>query len=687
MRFKTFLTSCAGLIAFAATPVLAGTGLVTVNDPGTIGGFTGPVTVLATSDTFGNGTSTLSGGAAAGYGVSGDGSTLVGYAATPSGQAHAFAWTAAGGLTDLGALAPNAPSIAFNASADGKTIVGFSETATGGWYGFIWTAATGMVDMGTDNGPSSLSTAWAVSDDGSVVAGGSFTPTSIDRAMKWTQGGGWQNLGTLTGSGFSDAFGISGDGQVIVGESSSSTGNTHAFRWAGGTMTDLGTIGGVNGGSVAADADHDGGVVVGVSTVSGQTQHAFRWTQADGMADLGTLDNATGDSRAFAVNSDGSVVVGKSVFNGAGTHAFVWTAPTGMQDLNTLLSTAGVDMTGIDLTVARGVSNDGNFVAGSGTFPTSGSASHAFLARIGGDASGVTTPDSVVQSISDLAESHFAQMITEALNSMTYLGVNEQVSCGDCGGAYASFGSFNLSAHGRHRINEEWTALGGMGYGRYQEKGADVSGSISLAGALRFDPAHMGASRPYFEFGGTFAPSQLVTYNRPYVNGSGTATGTGETRSGFYSVYVRAGWVARLSRVSELAGALSLSHIRQSQDGYSEIGGAGNPFDAIYTRGRDDMDVVSADAQYTHLFGRRLEVTADVAVSQSFNARSGIHASIAGFGPQDASAKEHMWAQPGLRIGYRARKNVVIDAFVNATIGPKDIGTGVHGGVGVTMRF
>ena len=687
MRFKTFLISCAGLFALAAAPALAGTGVVTVNDPGTVGGYTGSVSVLATSDTFGNTVFTADGGIAAGYGVSGDGSTLVGYAATPSGQAHAFAWTASGGLTDLGALSSGGASIAFNASADGRTIVGFSQVASGGWHGFIWTAATGMVDMGTANGPSSLSTAWAVSDDGTVVAGGSFTPASIDHAMKWTESAGWQDLGTLTGSGYSDAFGISGDGQVIVGESSATGGYIHAFRWAGGTMSDLGTIGGVTGASVATDADHDGGVVVGVSTVSGSTQHAFRWTQASGMADLGTLDNATGDSRAFGVNSDGSVIVGKSVFAGSGTHAFVWTAPTGMQDLNTLLSTAGVDMSGINLTVARGVSNDGNFIAGSGFFPTSNSTTHAFLARIGGGASGLTTPESVVQSITDLTETHFAQMITEALNTMTYLGVNEQVSCGACGGAYASFGSFNLSAHGRHRINEEWTALGGVGYGRYEEKGADVRGSITLAGALRFDPANMGSSRPYFEFGGSFAPSQRVVYSRPYDNGSDTATGMGETRSGFFSAYVKAGWVARLSRVSELAGAVSLSHIRQSQDGYSEVGGADNPFDAVYTRGHDDMDVASADAQYTHLFGRRLEVTADVAVSQSFNSKSGIHASVAGFGPQDAAAREHMWVQPGLRIGYRAQKNVVVDAFVNATIGPKDIGTGVHGGIGVTMRF
>ncbi len=161
----------------------------------------------------------------------------------------------------------------------------------------------------------------------------------------------------------------------------------------------------------------------------------------------------------------------------------------------------------------------------------------------------------------------------------------------------------------------------------------------------------------------------------------------GETHSGFYSIYVKAGWVVRLTRIDELAGAVTLSHIRQTQDGYTEASGADNPFEAVYTNGRDDMDIVSLSGQYTHLFGRSWEVTGDVSLSQSFDAKSGIHASVDGLGPVAAPARERVWAQPGLRIGYRASKNVSIDAFVNATLGPKSIGTGVHGGLGVTMKF
>ena len=679
----------AGSLGLQARPALAAGPSYALSDPGTIGAYAGNVTVLATSDSFGN-TVFQASDYAAGYGVSGNGTTLFGAAGTSDGAAHAFIWTPANGFTDLGALgSPSHASFAAASSADAGVVVGFSRVDTGAWHAFRWTSAGGMVDLGTaDN--STYSSAWGVSADGSVIAGGSFTATSIDRAMRWTQSGGWQNLGTLGTGGYSDAFGVSADGHVIVGMSTD-PGNAyiHAFRWTeGGGMTDLGTLGNATGASVAAAVDGDGGVVVGKSVVSGAAYHAFRWTEGGGMTDLGTIGNAAGNSTAFGVNKDGSVIVGSSAFGQAGdTHAFVWTAPTGIEDLNNILTAAGVDMAGVTLTVARGVSSDGDFVAGSGLFPGHTGSTHAFLARIGGSAAGVTSPDSVVASITDLVNSHQAQMITQVLEGQTYLGVNEQVSCGDCGGAQAAFGSFNLSAHGRHSLSNEWTVLGGFGFGNYKEKGARVSQSASAAASLRYDPANMGSSRPYFEFGGSVAPSQSVTYNRPYDNGAGQAAGIGRTHSTFVSAFVKAGWVARITRIDELGAAISLSQARQSQGGYEEATGSTNPFDAVYAKGTDRANIVSISGQYTHLFGRHVEVTADVALSRTFNSQTGVKAAVSGLGAQPAQAREFTWAQPGLRIGYRASRNLTLDAFVNATIGPKAIGSSAHGGFGFSMKF
>ena len=85
------------------------------------------------------------------------------------------------------------------------------------------------------------------------------------------------------------------------------------------------------------------------------------------MTDLGTLWEG-GSSEAHGVNADGSVVVGGATNANGFTRAFRWTAETGMQDLNELLKDVGVNMTGIELYQASGVSADGHFIVGTGHF-------------------------------------------------------------------------------------------------------------------------------------------------------------------------------------------------------------------------------------------------------------------------------------------------------------------------------
>jgi hypothetical protein len=49
--------------------------------------------------------------------------------------------------------------------------------------------------------------------------------------------------------------------------------------------------------------------------------------------------------------------------------AFLWTAAKGMQDLTQLFADAGLDMTGITLVGATGISADGHFVGGMARSP------------------------------------------------------------------------------------------------------------------------------------------------------------------------------------------------------------------------------------------------------------------------------------------------------------------------------
>ncbi len=299
----------------------------------------------------------------------------------------------------------------------------------------------------------------------------------------------------------------------------------------------------------------------------------------------------------------------------------------------------------------------------------------------------VTTTGDLDQSLNQLAASQKAQLITENLFANVLLGKNEQVSCGDCGGADVTFGSFNVSGHGRKQITPELTALFGIAVGQYEEKGTNITNSYIFAGGLRYDPANMGTSRPYLEIGGSIAPNQHASYQRDYLTGSGTAIGMGETTSTDTSIYFRGGWVSRLTPRDELAGSVGIGRSWQSQSAYAEAQGDANPFNAIYSKGVSEVSMVDLSAQYTHLFGRQIELALDGTVSRTFGSRSSIDASIDGFGDQTVGSGEITYLQPGARVSYRVNRRLKLDAFVNATVANHLIGTEAHGGFGVNFAF
>lgn len=103
------------------------------------------------------------GGAAMGVNKHGQ---VVGWALTATGDTHAFLWTKAGGMQDLGTLAGFAASTAQGVNKLGQ-VVGQSYTGGGGFHAFVWSSQTGMVDIGTLGG--SLAFASAINDAGQVT--------------------------------------------------------------------------------------------------------------------------------------------------------------------------------------------------------------------------------------------------------------------------------------------------------------------------------------------------------------------------------------------------------------------------------------------------------------------------------------------------------------------------------------
>ena len=258
-----------------------------------------------------------------------DNGRVAGYSYTSGDTYHAFAWTQAGGMVDLGTLGgTNSSPLAVN---NNGMVVGESYTLGNTVHAFVWTQAGGMVDLGTLGG--TFSRAWAVNDNG-VVVGQSHLPGDIaSHAFMWTQAGGMFDLGTLGGS-FSESRGVNNNG-MVVGYSSlpgDPSLTAHAFAWTqAGGMVDLGTLGGS---ASTPSAVNDNGMVVGGSATQGpNVYHSFVWTNAGGMVDLGTMGGI--DGGAAAVNVSG-VVVGSNRFgvgNEADDHGFVWTQPGGMLDL------------------------------------------------------------------------------------------------------------------------------------------------------------------------------------------------------------------------------------------------------------------------------------------------------------------------------------------------------------------
>jgi probable HAF family extracellular repeat protein len=113
------------------------------------------------------------------FGVSGDGSTIVGRSDSTLGS-EAFVWTEGSGIVGLGDLAGGAfNSGAIAASQDGSVIVGYATSESGN-ENFRWTDTTNMVGLGT----APFTFTGGVSNDGSVVVGTFADSLSFDRRLR-----------------------------------------------------------------------------------------------------------------------------------------------------------------------------------------------------------------------------------------------------------------------------------------------------------------------------------------------------------------------------------------------------------------------------------------------------------------------------------------------------------------------
>ncbi len=306
-------------------------------------------------------------------GVSGDGTTVVGYAEGPS-RYEAFNWTAEGGLVSTGVRARvpvGAGEIVLDGptpqiSQDGATTVGAKLI---GDQAFRWTETGGEQPLGFLAGGNE-SGATGVSGDGSVIVGFGESDLGSREAFRWTESTGMVGLGFLPGSSnYSQANEISADGSTIVGNTDSNIG-PQAFRWTlNEGMVALADYTGNITSSAAFDVSPNGQFIVGYAIIMDSYFEAFRWTEADGMVPLGNMVSGIESdfSIAYGVSADGSVIVGTVGPPSLDSVAFLWDTEHGMRTVEDVLTNDyGLDLAGWELTVASDISADGRTIVGVG---------------------------------------------------------------------------------------------------------------------------------------------------------------------------------------------------------------------------------------------------------------------------------------------------------------------------------
>ncbi|HEY0191489.1 MAG TPA: hypothetical protein VGC42_10240 [Kofleriaceae bacterium] len=243
---------------------------------------------------------------------------------------HAFQWTAAGGLVDLGTLGGSYSS---SHAISGARVAGESTLSSGDSHAFLHDA-TGLHDLGTlGGGGIDASAAYGVNATG-VIVGKSRLANGFLHAAQFSATAAATDLGTLVGTATSNSSALAITGSIIVGSSDTTSGGTHAAIWSGGTITDLGSIGTDT--SVANAVNASG-------AAAGNILHSFVPRPAvfsGGTVTLVPIVSGFESANATGINSAG-LVVGTMTHSPGGEvpsiqHGYVYDG-TSSFDLNTLV--------------------------------------------------------------------------------------------------------------------------------------------------------------------------------------------------------------------------------------------------------------------------------------------------------------------------------------------------------------
>ena len=151
-----------------------------------------------------------------GYGISGDGETVVGLGWIDAGGAHAVKWRESTGLEDLGSTVAGRSSRANAANGDGSFIGGWQDSDTGFRQGAIWIHGTQVLIWNDPAETVRLGEVADVSGDGYWAVGSGVSANGW-QPWRWNGLDGAESLGHLDPAWRGAATALSFGGEVIVG--------------------------------------------------------------------------------------------------------------------------------------------------------------------------------------------------------------------------------------------------------------------------------------------------------------------------------------------------------------------------------------------------------------------------------------------------------------------------------------
>jgi len=651
LSLSAALLSSAALFTFTSHAVEADSSITTL---GLNGGQSGQVNGVANNGTsvgttWSNGQETAAYWSADGtyslIPITGANRTVSGIATDPSGETFlvqaddltnnttaSYVYRPNQSLTTLLPLQGDDVAGANAISGDDSTIVGYSGSvghfsSAVVWSGPNWATLTQLPAL---SGFSSVAT--DVDDDGQTIVGTSSDAGNASRAVYW-QGGQIHQLdpGDLTH--YSQAMSISGDGSIIAGQIQTATG-ADAVSFSGsdyGTITHLGSLGGTS--STPMSVDGDGGVIVG---------YGF---------------NADGQLQAFRY-SDGQMV-----------------------NLNTALANAGVDMTGVDLTFAEGVSENGKYI---GAQDASGSFSVPYLVYYDGTHAALGSGADQQASVDGVAQERAGLAVAQDAYLGLLTGDFDAAGRGNSVMVFGLHGSAMAGLRGHGDVGNGFTFGGGIADGSSEFGSTGIGNGLYAAASLRYDADDfaVGMFHPFAQLEGGYGLLQNVKLTRDYDGGIGTSASNGALAS----LWGRAGLAANFTSGDTVAIAGEIGERWLTLGPAAEADSSANPFPATLSGGTDGATVAKASATWTHPLTRQVNVTLRGALATTVGEHSGFTADTTGFGTLTPAAAHESWGELGGEVTMKVAGHSRLDLYAAGVVG-LSTGPSAHVGVGYSYSF